>query len=161
MKRAESDNEYPLGPAFEFLQQLWKLDHAREQLSLRMETALGITAQQRFLLRVVSRYPGIGAGQLARLLHVDSGTVSASLARLESKSLLERHKDPVDKRRASLCLTAKGRGLDQPTPGTAEHVVEEFLSEISESDLVTTMRVLETLTKRLEASRPGLARRDA
>ena len=155
MKSDERDSEYPLGPAFEFLQQLWKLDHAREQLSLRMETRLGVTAQQRFLLRVVSRYPGIGAGQLARLLHVDSGTVSASLARLETKSLIERHRDPRDKRRASLCLTARGRALDQPTPGTAEHVVEQFLEDISESDLKTTMRVLELLTKRIDASQPG------
>ena len=39
MKRAESDNEYPLGPAFEFLTAM-KLAHAREQLSLRWRRPL-------------------------------------------------------------------------------------------------------------------------
>jgi MarR family transcriptional regulator, organic hydroperoxide resistance regulator len=74
--------EYPLGPALDFLQRLWRLNHALERLSSRMERQLGITAQQRLIIRCIGKYPGVGAGQLAALLHVDPGTVSAALNRL-------------------------------------------------------------------------------
>lgn len=148
------ESEYPLGPELEFLQQLWAQNHALEKLSARMESTLGVTAQQRFLLRVVSRYPGIGAGQLARLLHVDPGTVSSALARLESKGLLERRRDPRDKRRAALSLTRAGRALDQPLEGTVEDAVASCLRSLPPADLATTLRVIGELTRAFDAQKP-------
>ena len=155
------ESDYPLGPALEFLQQLWMLNHALEKLSARMESTLGVTAQQRFLLRVVSRYPGIGAGQLARLLHVDPGTVSAALARLESKSLLERRRDPRDKRRAALSLTRAGRALDQPLDGTVEDAVASWLRTLPPDELATTLRALGELTRSFDRQKPAVSEASA
>ncbi|MFM2420089.1 MAG: hypothetical protein RL385_4812 [Pseudomonadota bacterium] len=145
-KQADSMASYPLGPALDFLQRLWQLNHALEQVSSRMEKRLGVTAQQRLILRCVGKYPGMTAGQLASLLHVDPGTVSAALRRLERKGLLERRRDPRDKRRASLGLTAKGRGLDQPVEGTVEHAVERLLDGSSREEVETMVRVVDRLT---------------
>ena len=145
-KQADSMASYPLGPALDFLQRLWQLNHALEQVSSRMEKRLGVTAQQRLILRCVGKYPGMTAGQLASLLHVDPGTVSAALRRLERKGLLERRRDPRDTRRASLGLTAKGRGLDQPVEGTVEHAVERLLDGSSREEVETMVRVVDRLT---------------
>lgn len=146
----------PLGPALELLQRLWALNHALEALSGQMAEHLGVTAQQRLIVRILGRYPGLSAGVLASLLHVDPGTVSAALARLESKGLIERRKDPRDHRRASLGLTARGRELDRATPGTVESALEGLLAETPAAELEAAVQVLEQLTARLTAERARL-----
>lgn len=144
-KQADSTASYPLGPALDFLQRLWQLNHALEKVSSRMEKRLGVTAQQRLILRCVGKYPSMTAGQLASLLHVDPGTVSAALRRLESKGLLERRRDPRDKRRASLGLTAKGRALDRPAAGTVEHAVERLLEGAHADELASMVKIVDQL----------------
>lgn len=139
-------DEYPLGPVFDFLRRLWQLNQAMERVSSGMEKRLGITAQQRLIIRCVGRYPGLTAGRLARLLHLDPGTVSASLARLEKKGLLQRRRDPRDARRASLGLTTAGRELDRPEDGTIEAAVEQLLADVRPEELTTAGAVVERLT---------------
>jgi DNA-binding MarR family transcriptional regulator len=146
--------EYPLGPALEFMQRIWQLNHALESLSLRMLRDFGITAQQRFMLRCIGKYPGLTTGRLAALLHVDPGTVSAALNRLEARGLLERGRHPRDQRRSSLGLTTRGRALDQPASGTVENAVERLLAATPAEELVVVASVLERLTALLEAERP-------
>ncbi|MFM2418808.1 MAG: hypothetical protein RL385_3531 [Pseudomonadota bacterium] len=145
-KQADSTASYPLGPALDFLQRLWQLNHALEKVSSSMEKRLGVTAQQRLILRCVGKYPGMTAGHLASLLHVDPGTVSASLSRLEIKGLLERRRDPRDKRRASLGLTAKGRALDRPAAGTVEGAVERLLEGARADQLAAMVKIVDQLT---------------
>lgn len=146
MTRQNEPTSYPLGPALDFLQRLWQLNHALERLSSRMEKRLGVTAQQRLMLRCIGKYPGLTAGQLASLLHVDPGTVSAALNRLESKGLIDRRRDPRDKRRASLGLTARGRALQQSPEGTVEGAVESLLEGAPAHDVEAMLKVVERLT---------------
>ena len=144
---------YPLGPVFDFLQRLWQLNQGLEQASSRMERRLGVTAQQRMIIRCVGRYPGLTAGQLARLLHLDPGTVSAALKRLETKDLLDRRKDPRDRRRVSLGLTAQGRALDRPERGSVEDAVERLLANTAAEDLAVVTTVVARLTALLGEDR--------
>src|SRR6478609_5163661 len=89
----------PLGDALDLMRKLWTLNHELERLSARVQRRFGITAQQRMTLRIVGRFPGITAGRLSAVLCVDAATVSTTLARLESRGLLTRTKDPHDRRR--------------------------------------------------------------
>ncbi len=139
-----------LGPALAFLERLWALNHALEQLSGQMAKKLGVTAQQRLIIRCVGKFPGVPAGQLASLLHLDPGTISASLARLEAKGLIERKRDQKDQRRTWLGLTDAGRALDCSTPGTVECAVEALLSDTDHADIEATARVLSALRAHLE-----------
>jgi DNA-binding MarR family transcriptional regulator len=148
-RRPKASTLYPLGPALEFLERLWALNHALERLSGEMTSSLGITAQQRLVIRCLGRYPGIPAGQLAALLHLDKGTISATVRRLASKGLVERRKDPVDGRRTSLGLTSKGRSLDRSTPGTVEHAVERAISTADAKTVRATRLMLEWLAEAL------------
>ena len=151
MNHAERPN-YPLGPALDFLRRLWRLNHALEKLSSSMDRRLGVTAQQRLLIRCVGKYPGVTAGQLAGLLHIDPGTASATLKRLEEKRMVERRRDPRDKRRIALGLTARGRQADRPTEGTVEEAAELMLDEITPREAVCVMATLERFTSLLEAN---------
>jgi MarR family transcriptional regulator, organic hydroperoxide resistance regulator len=140
---------FPVGSALDFLQRLWKLNHTLEKLSSQMEKTLGVTAQQRLIIRCIGEYPGIAPGRLATLLHLDPGTISATLSRLELKGFVARRRHAQDKRRVSLGLTAKGRKLDRPSAGTVELGVERLLSGAKPRDVATTRRMLEQLTSAL------------
>lgn len=153
----DDDTErYPLDPALDFIRHVAELNRALERLSSRMDRTLGVTAQQRLVLRCIGKYPGITAGQLAYVLHLDAGTISASLRRLEHRRLVERRHDPRDRRRVVLGLTGKGRELDRPTVGTVENVVEQLLEKTSDSAIVTTKSMMKELSILLSrASEPA------
>ncbi len=141
--------EYTLGAPLDFLERLWHLNHALERLSSRMVRALGVTAQQRLLLLCVGKYPGITSGQLASMLRLDPGTVSAALKRVEEKGLLQRESDPRDGRRTIVGLTAKGRSVAVSQGGTVEAAVEDFLENTPREQTELALLVLENLTKRI------------
>lgn len=142
----------PLGPALDFMQHLWALNHALERTSLQMERELGVTAQQRLFVRCLGKYPGLTASQLASVLHLDRGTVSTALNRLEKKGLITRRRDPRDQRRVSLGLTDKGRALDRPAAGTVEHAVEHVLARLGTRRVDAAQDVLVQLTERLSSA---------
>ena len=116
-----------LDPSLEFLATIWELNHALETASRKLKTTHGVTGQQRMVLRIVGKFPGISAGQLAALLRVHPGTLSPTLARLSRRGLLSRQQDSRDKRRAVLGLTAKGHALATPRAGTVEEAVTRLL----------------------------------
>lgn len=151
MASRRRDGDFPLSPALNFMRALWRLSHALERVSKRMEATLGVTAQQRMIVRCVGKYPGITSAELSGQLHVDPGTVSISLARLERKGLITRRRNEEDRRRIHLQLSAKGKTIDRQTSGTVETAVQTVVSTAADQSLATTRRVLDELTDRLEA----------
>lgn len=137
-------------PALVLLQRIWRLNHAIERTSARMESELGVSAPQRFIIRYIGRHPDIRASELAQLLHVDRGTISATMRRLEEKGLITRERDADDGRRVRLALTARGAKLDRPTAGTIEGAVEQMIHGTSEPDLQTLARLIDCLSEHLE-----------
>jgi DNA-binding MarR family transcriptional regulator len=115
-----------------------------------MHRELGLTGPQRLVLRIVGRFPGLPAGELAALLHVHPSTLSGVLARLEEGGWLARHVDPRDRRRALLGLTAKGRTLDRGAAGTIEAELCAVLDAGKTTDVEATRRLLRALADALE-----------
>ena len=148
---ARADTRIRVRGSLEFLQCLWRTSHAMERRSRRMEKAIGVTAPQRLVLRFLGRFPGVTAGQLAQALHVDPGTLSASLRRLEGRGLVERRRDPADTRRVTLGLTKLGRELDGARTGTVEAAADALLADASPRDLAATVRVLDRFAEILLA----------
>jgi DNA-binding MarR family transcriptional regulator len=139
----------PLGEVLEFLRLIWAVHHGLEKTSKRMDVQLGITGPQRLVLRIVGRFPGIPAGQLARILHVHPSTLTGVLQRLERRGFIERRPDPRDARRASLGLTAQGRRLDGAAGDTVESAVTGVLDAVGSADAQAAERVLRKLAETL------------
>jgi DNA-binding MarR family transcriptional regulator len=138
-----------LGPALDFLRVIWAVDHSLQTTSRRMERTIGVTGPQRFVLRIVGRFPGITAGHLARLLHLHPGTLTGIVDRLEREGLLRRRVDPRDRRRTLLGLTAKGRGLDVATEGVVEAAIQRVLDETPAAKVRAAREVLEAIVQAL------------
>jgi MarR family transcriptional regulator, organic hydroperoxide resistance regulator len=115
-----------------------------------MEVSLGVTAPQRMFIRCIGKYPGLTASQLAAQFHLDLGTVSAALTRLELKGLVRRRRSFRDRRRVALGLTEKGRTIDGTAVGTVEHAVDLLLDQSSAIDIGRASSMLEKLTTLLE-----------
>lgn len=150
MTTSLNDEDLPLDSAQRFLRTVWQLNHAVETCSREMAIRLGVTFQQRTVLRLVGRFPGITPSKLAQTLHVDRGTLSTMLARLEARGLIERTQDPRDGRRVQVGLTARGRKLDVPETGTVESATEILLGKLPPAAVQTTERVLLMLVEELE-----------
>ena len=119
-----------LGPVLEFMRALWALDHALQSASKRMEASFGVTAPQRIVIRIVGRFPGISAGEVAEILHLHPSTLTGVLRRLEARGMVTRAADPRDGRRALLTLTARGRKVDALRTGTTESAVRRVLADL-------------------------------
>jgi MarR family transcriptional regulator, organic hydroperoxide resistance regulator len=144
----------PLGPVLDFMRLLWAIDHQLSSVSKRMTKKLGITGPQRLCIRLIGRFPGIAAGELADALHVHPSTLTGVLKRLETRGLVVRKPDPADKRRALLELTAKGRSFDQQRAGTVESAVRHALARMPEWQVTAARDALSTLASELSAA-PG------
>lgn len=132
----------PLGEVLDFMRLIWAVDHALQRTSKKMESTIGVTGPQRLVLRIVGRFPGISAGDLARLLHVHPSTLTGILARLEQHGSIRRRADPRDRRRSLLGLTDRGRHFDVATEGTIEAAVSRALAEISPGKVQAARDVL-------------------
>ena len=94
--RVENPAPLDLGETLEFLRLIWAIDHGLQLASKRTETLVGVTGLQRLVVRILGRFPGLSAGQLAGLLHVDPSTLSGVFARLTARHLIDRRSDPRD-----------------------------------------------------------------
>jgi DNA-binding MarR family transcriptional regulator len=135
-----------------FLGVLWGLEHALQGASKRMAGRLGITGTQRFVIRMLGRQPGIGAGELADLLHDHPSTITGVLRRLSDQGLIVRRIHPTDRRRAVLRLTDEGRVFDALRSGTIEGAVSQALAGLSADDVSAARRVIDAVVGALDAT---------
>lgn len=138
-----------LGPVLDFMRLVWAVDHGLAARSKLMETTMGVTGPQRFVLRVVGRFPKIAAGELAEILHLHPSTLTGILRRLESAGLVVRKHDPIDRRRALFILSPKGKRVDVPSAGTVEDAVKRALSGLRPQEVAAARTALTSLAAEL------------
>lgn len=139
-----------LGDAIDFLRLIWAVDHALQRRSKSMAATLGITGPQRLVIRIIGRYPGIHAKQLADILHLHPSSLTALLKRLERRGLIRRLPDGRDRRRWLLGLTREGQVLNRNTPGTIEASVQRTLRTTPRRELRGARVVLSMLARELD-----------
>ena len=142
----------PLGSVLEFLRVLWGLNHALESTSRRMKARLGVTGPERMVVRLVGRYPGISAGELAHILRVHPSTLTGLLKRLAKRGILTRRSDARDGRRSLFALTSRGAAADSTQKGTVEASVKLALESLAGVNVRVAVAVLETVRRSLDGS---------
>lgn len=73
---------------------------------------LNLTYPQYLVLLVLWEEDACSIGQLGDRLHLDSGTLSPLLKRLEAAGFVRRQRSDTDERRVEVTLTAEGRALE-------------------------------------------------
>ena len=144
-----SDARYQLEAVLDFMRLLWSVEHGLQRMSKRMEAELGITGPQRLVLRIVGRFPGLSAGELAHIVRLHPSTITGILQRLVIRGLLERKRDPRDSRRIRLRLKPRAVAYTKSSPGTVERAVTEALNRMGASNVRAARRVLAEIAERL------------
>jgi DNA-binding MarR family transcriptional regulator len=74
---------------------------------------IGLTYPQYLVLLVLWEQDGQTVNQVGKQLHLDSGTLTPMLKRLEAAGIVRRQRDTQDERQVRISLTAKGSGLKE------------------------------------------------
>lgn len=112
--------------------------------------ALDLNAREMLVLSFVETTPGLSQQQLAARLGLDPTIVVGLVDGLEERRLLERRRDPEDRRRNVLTLTAKGTKLRARAIRAAESIQDDFLGSLSPTERDQLASVLgRTLTPHL------------
>ena len=106
---------------------------------------LGITYPQYLVLLTLWEEDGARVSRIGERLHLDSGTLTPLLKRLESRGLVERRRSSEDERVVEVFLTAAGKRLKR----SAMDVPAAMLckTRLSVSDLRELRATLQSLTQ--------------
>jgi len=132
-----------------FMRLLWAIDHGLRSVSKRMHSSIGLTGPQRLVLRIVGRRGKVTPSELATWLHLDRGTLSGILERLEARRLVLRSRHPEDGRSVIIQLSARGKLLGRETAGTVEAAVRRALATVPPSAVLGARQVLEAIAAEL------------
>lgn len=138
-----------LDPVLRFMRVMWSVDHGLHKVSKRMASDIGLTGPQRLAIRIIGRSPGMAAGELAALMHLDPSTVTGILRRLVEGRMIARRADPADARRTRLTLTQRGRVIDRRSAGTVEAAVRRTLAAMPAHQIEAASQFLTALAAQL------------
>lgn len=128
---------------------LYSASLAMTKLYKPMLDEMGLTYPQYLALLVLWEHDGVAVSELGERLHLDSGTLTPLLKRLESAELVTRLRDVQDERRVLIRLTAAGRKLKTRAARIPGCVLQATQCDVSEVMALT--RQVQTLRDRLTA----------
>jgi len=106
---------------------------------------IGMTALQYTALTVLERHPDLSSAQLARNSFVTAQTMADMVRALEDRGLVERHRDPADRRRLVLALTADGRTLLRRYRGAVAELEKRMLAALTAGEQIRSGRCVQYL----------------
>ena len=107
-------------------------------------TELNLTYPQYLVLLVLWEEGRANVGRLCERLHLDSGTLSPLLKRLESVGYVTRERSSDDERRVEVVLTAAGKRLQTKASRVPERLMAR--SQMSPDELVSLRDAVLRLT---------------
>jgi len=114
--------------------------------------SFGITGPQMRALVAIMRFPGINQGALAERLDVEPITTGRMVNRLEQAQLVERRRDPQDKRAWQLFLTSTAEPLARDLQHIGQSVLNESLADITPAEREAVLDVLARIRDNLSGS---------
>jgi DNA-binding MarR family transcriptional regulator len=127
---------------------LWLLSHRMTKVSARVYAGhFNLSAQEWRVLAVLGRFGGMPPSDVAARTAMDEVRVSRTVTRLLRSGDISRLTDPLDRRRALLDLTVKGRNLYAKIVPLVLTVEADLLQDLTEAERAA----LEAAMKKLEA----------
>ena len=123
----------------------------------RLAVGLGVTRAQWKVLFRLTRQPGLRQVELADMLELEPITLCRIVDRLEEAGLVERARDPEDRRAWRLHVTAKAQPLVEKLQAVGAQLIDQAFGGIDPNDIEITRRVL--AQARENASRSGTLNR--
>jgi DNA-binding MarR family transcriptional regulator len=107
----------------------------------------GLTPVQYSILVAILEFPALDATRLRELVMIDRATIGNIIQRLETKGLLIRKPDAMDRRAKHIYITDSGRQLVEQVNSVRHAIADSLLSPFSETERKTFMRLIRKLVK--------------
>jgi MarR family transcriptional regulator, organic hydroperoxide resistance regulator len=131
---------------------LYSAVHALNRTYRALLQDMGLTYPQYLVMLVLWEEEGLTVKELGDRLHLDSGTLTPLLKRLEAAGLVVRARDPQDERQVRIGLTPQGRSLRTQAECIPRAILEA--SGCTPGELQTlkgsVLRIRDALNARLE-----------
>jgi DNA-binding MarR family transcriptional regulator len=128
--------------------------HALRRAFDRRAAALGVTRAQWRVLARLSRYPGLRQVDLAEHLDVEPITLCRIVDRLEEAGLVERQRDPSDRRAWRVLLTPKADPIVGKLRQLAAQLAAEVFAGIDPKEMEVMRDVLARARSNVAAMEP-------
>jgi len=109
---------------------------------------LGITYPQYLVLVCLWRQDGLSLDQIGEQLHLDSGTLTPLIKRLESKGMLTRKRNPLDERCLIIELTEESKAMQRHVPSILENVITSL--NMTEQELSVFLNSLHKIVNNID-----------
>lgn len=116
--------------------------HSLRKAFDRLAVGLGVTRAQWKVLFKLTRTPGLRQVELADMLDLEPITLCRIVDRLEEAGLVERARDPEDRRAWRLHVTAQAQPLVEKLRAVGNVLVERAFAGIDPKEIETTRQVL-------------------
>ena len=144
----ESAPDNPLALGGQLCFSVYSAAHAFTRLYTVLLQDLGLTYTQYLVLLVLWEEGGLTVKEIGSRLHLDSGTLTPVLRRLENAGYVERRRDETDRRRIHIHLRESGHDL-QAQVAAARQVVFEATG-LSADELMRLRAELEAVCASLD-----------
>lgn len=121
----------------------------------------GIRGGSWYLLRALWHQDGITQRELAERLGITEPSVQEMLRAMETDGLIERKRDPLDRRKLRIHLTAHARELKDPLMAIAEGLNRSAAADLSQAEELLLRRMLKQIRSRLAEEFDKIAAVDA
>ena len=123
--------------------------HALRRAFDRRAAGLGVTRAQWKVLFRLDRSPGLRQVELADKLDIEPITLCRIVDRLEEAGLVERRRDPTDRRAWQLYLTETARPLHRELRALGAELVDEAFAGIPAEKIAIAREVLSQVRETL------------
>ena len=124
------------------LPEIGETAHALRKAFTRRAASVGVTGAQWKVLFKLTRTPGLRQVELADMLDLEPITLCRIVDRLEEAGLVERTRDPEDRRAWRLHVTAQAEPLMEKLQAVGSLLVEQAFAGIDPKDIEKTRAVL-------------------
>ena len=133
----------------QFAESLHMVAHTwRTELDRRLRPQ-GFSHSRWLLLLHLSRHDGCTHCELAQHMGIEAATLVKQVDHMEQEGLLKRCVSETDRRVKNLHLSASGKKAVERIRSNAAELRKEILAEVSEDELNTTLKVLQSIRSKL------------
>jgi DNA-binding MarR family transcriptional regulator len=126
---------------------LKRLGFATKERALEAYEQTGLTPYHHAVLAVLDEGSRETQGAIADALGYDRGQLVGLLDELEERGLVERRRDPADRRRHIVRMTPEGQSELKQLRALARRLDDEFLASLSASDRAQLQSILRQLAE--------------
>lgn len=144
--------EYQVG--FLLSRAAWAMNNFVNRM-LRESGLLDISVAYFAVLQTLWENDGLSISELGEKVQLEKSTMTSLLDRMEGAGLLSRKDHPTDRRAFKICLTARGKDLEEKLDQVSSRAYRYLTQGISEKDLQKSIEICKQLVQNAGLGRGG------